>query len=382
MPGALFAAWYLTLRSPVPGPSLASELRALPRFEAQSLSAMLAGITGIFRSPSSGHLQYLTPLSYLLGALALVAIGLKAVTSRPRAEFWAILVAVLVLFAAPDFAPGQLRVPQSSRYILPGAVMLLLLLSETARGLSIKDGRARLAVATAAALVFGFSIYSNATVLKQSAATWSSRGIQDRAELTALDLARSTVSPAFRPEDPAGRPPIPSTHLVIGAYNYYAIEREFGSPAYQPSELDGLAPAMRRVVDIVLARALQLHLEPTGSLAQGTGDQPRVIATTAAKRNAGRGCVTMVPSHGAASSQIELPTGGVAVAASSGQPVQLVLARFGEQYDFPLQPLQPGKTAILRIPPDAVSDRPWRLLVANAQQPVRVCGLAGAGTAG
>ena len=375
VPGALFAAWYLTLRSPVPGASLGHEVRDVPRFEAQSLSAMLAGVTGIFRSPSSGTLDFLTPLSYLLGAGAFVAISLKALT-RPRTEFWALLAAVLVLFAAPAFAPGTLRIPQSSRYILPGVVMLLLLLSEVARGLSVSNRRGRLAMATVAAVVFGFSIYSNATVLKQSAATWSSRGVQDRAELTALDLARSTVSPPFRPEDPAGRPPIPFTHLMIGAYNYVAIEREFGSPAYQPSQLDALPAATRRVVDIVLARALRLQLEPAGSLPRARGDQPRVIATTAAKRNVGRGCLTLVPTHRAASTQIELPTGGVALAASPGQPVQLALARFGDQYSLPLNPLQPGKPAILAIPPDAARAQ-WRLLVANAQEPVRVCGLGG-----
>jgi hypothetical protein len=381
VPAVLFAVWYLTLRSPVPGPSLASELRALPRFEAQSLSAMLAGITGVFRSPSSGHLQYLTPLSYLLGAGAMVAIGLTVLTKRPRAEFWAILLAVLVLFAAPDFAPGQLRIPQSSRYVLPGAVMLLLLLSEVGRGFSIKDGRVRLAVATVGVVVFGFSIYSNATILGQSAATWSDRGVQDRAELTALDLARGTVPLAFRPEDPAGRPPIPLTHLPIGAVNYFAIEREFGSPAYRPSELDRLPAVTRRVVDIVLARALLLHLEPVGSLPRDTGDQPRVVATTAVKRNAGRGCVTLVPKDGAASSQIELPMDGVGLTAGRGQPVQLALSRFGGEYDFPLGPLQQGRSATLTIPPDAATD-PWRLLVASAEQPVRVCGLPGTGSGG
>ncbi len=378
VPGALFAAWYLTLRSPMPGASLGHEVRDIPRFEAQSLSAMLAGVTGIFRSPSSGTLDFLTPLSYFLGAGAFVAISLKALT-RPRAEFWALLAAVLVLFAAPAFAPGTLRIPQSSRYILPGAVMLLLLLSETARGLRLKNGRVRLAVATVIVVIFAFSIYSNATVLKQHAGTWASRGVQDRAELTALDLARGTVSPAFRPEDPAGRPPIPLTHVPIAAANFFAIEREFGSPAYQPSELDGLPAATRRVVDVVLARALGLQLEPAGSLPSPRGDQPRVIATTAAERNVRRGCLTLVPTRGTASSQIELPAGGVGLAASRGAPVHLALARFGDQYSVPLNPLQPGKPAILAIPPDAAR-APWRLLVANAQEPVRVCGLGASST--
>ena len=296
VPGALFAAWYLTLRSPAPGASLGHEVRDIPRFEAQSLSAdarrryrdLPIAFERHTRLPDTAELppggrgvrgnepQGADPAaSRVLGA---PGGGLGVVRGARLRPWHATHPAVLALHPARGGdAP--------------------LLLSEAARGLSINNGRVRLAVAAVIVVVFAFSIYSNATVLKQHAATWAGRGVQDRAELTALDLARSTVSPSFRPEDPAGQPPIPLTHVPIAAYNYFAIEREFGSPAYQPSKLDALPAATRRVVDVVLARALRLQLEPAGSLPSARGDQPRVIATTAAKRNVGRGCLTLVPNH-------------------------------------------------------------------------------------
>ena len=66
---------------------------------------MAAAATGVFRSPFSGEFDFLTPLCYALGAAVIAAVGLRAITTRPSVSFWAILAALLVLFAAPAFAP-------------------------------------------------------------------------------------------------------------------------------------------------------------------------------------------------------------------------------------------------------------------------------------
>ena len=121
VPGIVFAAWYFTLRTPTPlDTPLAEALRSVPRFEVQSVSAMAAAATGIFRSPFGGGIDFLTPLCYALGAATVAAVGLRAITTRPWASFWAILAALLVLFAAPAFAPGGVpRAPYGPLH-LPG----------------------------------------------------------------------------------------------------------------------------------------------------------------------------------------------------------------------------------------------------------------------
>jgi hypothetical protein len=379
VPGVLFAAWYFTLRTPVSGrPPLGDELRDVPRFAAESLSAMAAAATGVFRSPFGGRVDFLTPLTYALAAGVLAAAGLRAITARMPASFWAIVAAMLVLFAAPAFAPGGLRVPESSRYIFSGVVMLLLLLSELARGVSLTSSRSRMAVAGAAAGIFAFSMYSNIEALKGSAETWATRGLQARAEMAATDLAHGIVAPSFLPGNPFAQPRIPPTYLTISAGDYFALARDYGTPAFSPAQLGSQSAPTRRVADIVLARALSLHLEPVRSLPRTARARPRVISTTADARDFRQGCVTLVPGDEPASSQIALPDGGVAVAAGSGEPVNLALARFGDAYDFPLASVSPGRRALLRIPTDA-APAPWRLLIHKTRQPVILCGLSGAG---
>jgi hypothetical protein len=375
VPVILFAAWYLTLREPalVERP-LGEQLGSVPRFEFQSLSTMAAAATGVFKSPFSERTDFLTPLTYALGAAVIVAVGLRAFATRLPASFWAILAAMLVLFAAPAFAPGGVpRIPYASRYVYPGVLMLLLLLFEAGRGMRLRGGSAY-GAAGAAAVVFAFAMYSNVSQLERGAEGWAAKSANAKAELAALDLARGTVPPSFLAEDPAGRPPIPRAFMIMDAGEYFRVADAYGSPAYSSTELPSLPASARRVADIVLARALALELEPLRSLPRGAPERPDVLSTTASARNSARGCVRLTPESGAASSQVVLPRAGVALEAERGEPVSLALARFSDGYIFPLKPLPPQKPALLSIPSDA-SSAPWRLLIGSARQPVLVCGV-------
>ena len=125
----------------------------------------------------------------------MAAVGLRVITTRPSGSFWAILAALLVLFAAPAFAPGGVpRAPYEARYIFPGVLMLLLLLSEVGRGVRLRGGYAY-AAGAAGAIVFAFAMYSNTSELESRARYWANRASQTKAELSVLDLARGTVWP-------------------------------------------------------------------------------------------------------------------------------------------------------------------------------------------
>lgn len=374
-PGILFAAWYFTLRTPTSlDTPLAEALRSVPRFEVQSASSMAAAATGIFRSPFGGGIDFLTPLCYALGAATVAAVGLRAITTRPRGSFWAILAALLVLFAAPAFAPGGVpRAPYEARYIFPGVLMLLLLLSEVGRGVRLRGGYVY-AAGAAGAIVFAFSMYSNTAELELRAEHWANRATQTKAELSVLGLARGTVQPSFLAEDPAGQPPIPLAGMPLDAGDYLRVADAYGSPAYSPSQLASLRVPVRRVADIVLARALALDLEPLRSLPRDAPDAPEVVATGATERDVGAGCVRLMPGSGPASAQAALPRGGVALeSARGGGPISLALARFWDGYAFPLRPLPPGQAMLLSIPSDA-SPTPWRLWIRSSRQPVTLCG--------
>jgi hypothetical protein len=375
VPMVLFAAWYVTLREPAPNSaSIGHQLTDLPRFEFQSLATMAAAISGTFRSPFNGHINFLNPVSYLLAVVIIAGVGFRVMTTRLPATFWAILTAVLILFAAPAFAPGVLRSPTASRYVFPGVIMLLLLICETVRGVQIGERRVRIAAVWATAAILAVALYSNITVLDKNARFWASQSKQVRAELAALDLAQGSVDPSFQAEGPTSVPRIPYTHMTLTAGEYFAVKAAFGTPAFSPTELHSAPLADRHVADVVLARALDLKLRPAPSLnPSAKAERPKVVTTTGTTRDSGPSCVTIAPRSGPAGSQVALPRGGIALSTSGGSPVGLVLGRFGG-YGYPLQQLQPRGAAVLVIPPD-LNPTPWRLLVGPAQQPVTACGL-------
>ncbi len=376
IPLLLFAIWYLIGHEPAPDNlSLGHQLGDVPRFEFQSLTAMTAAVTGAFRAPFSGDVEPLRPVTYALAMLVFVAVGVRALSVRMRPMFWALLAGIGVLFAAPAFAPGALREPDASRYVFAGAILLMLLVCEAFQGATIRRRDLRIAGMGALAAVFGFAVYSNATVLDQSAGVWANRGLQVRSELTALDLAADRVAPQFQPENPSLRPPIPYTHTGITAQQYFVTADAYGSPAFSPAELRGQAPADKRVTDVVLAHALNLQLRPVPAIpASSESVRPSVVTTDAKVHNSAPGCVTIDPGDTAASTQLQLPRGGGAVSASGPSRVPLALGRFSPGYGYPLGSLGPGRAALIPIPPDS-DQTPWRLLVGPSKDAVRVCGL-------
>jgi hypothetical protein len=84
--------------------------------------------------------------------------------------------------------------------------------------------------------------------------------------------------------------------------------------------------------------------------------------------------MTIKPKEAAASTQVELPRGGVALSASGSAPVALALGRFSPGYGYPLGPLDAGHAALILVPPDA-DQTPWRLLIGPSTDSARVCGL-------
>jgi hypothetical protein len=373
VPLTAFAAWYLALREPFPGgPSLGDQVRDLPRFEAQSLAVMAAAVTGVFHWPTR---HFLTPLSYAIAGVIVVFTAARTLTRRMPPEFWAILAALIVLFGAPAFAAGGVRSPAATRYIFPGVVMLLLLFVELAGDVRFATRPARVAGAAAAAVAL-FAIVCNAIALERNARMWSAAGSRLRAELTAVDLARGQVDPAFRVENPSI--PAPNQLKVffgLAASAYFATTSDFGSPAFTPAQLRLKPPPLREAADVILARALALHLSPAATMPQSGGVRPRVLATTGEVKGSTPGCVTVLPSGTSPSSQIEVPPGGILLAGAR-RTDRLALARFGAVYGYRLQPPNSGGLVSLRIPPDAVSS-PWKLLIVGGQRPIEACALAG-----
>ena len=144
----------------------------------------------------------------------IAAVGLRAITTRPSASFWAILAALLVLFAAPAFAPGGVpRAPYAARYIFPGVLMLLLLLSEVGRGVRLRGGYAYAAACGRGDRVCVLDVFEHLRARVPRPSFGPTEPARPRPSSPSLDLARGTVRPSFLAEDPAGLPPIPLASL-------------------------------------------------------------------------------------------------------------------------------------------------------------------------
>lgn len=270
VPGSVWAIVWLSVR-PSGGPGY-GPIDQVPAFMLHSLIAVASAITGASRLVTAAPGD--NPLGWVLAAL--LACGIVAAVwvrvrraDPPPATFWAALVALLVLWAVTALAPGGDRGAQAGRYLYPGGVLMLLALVELAGGLRLSM-QVTLAVVAVAAVSLGL----NADQLRSDAATWRSWSDYIRAEETSLELARGKVEPSFRPEDPTARPPVGDHRMLISAGPYYAISDLWGSPAYTPQELMQRPLPVRRAADLVLARALSVHLRDGGKPGQTDGLRP------------------------------------------------------------------------------------------------------------
>jgi hypothetical protein len=172
-----------------------------------------------------------------------------------------------------------------------------------------------------------------------------------RTALGAIEIARGTVSPDYRP---AGQPQLGNAvpaHFPVQAGPYLEAVDRFGSFAFSGDELLQQDVALREAADRVLASAERLSLLPLA----------RPPAGSTCAQLSGAGAVR------------ELSPGQVFIQAS--QPAKVRLGRFATGYPVDLGDLARGETAGLTIPRDADA-RPWRISIAGGGS-TRICSSPG-----
>jgi hypothetical protein len=341
----------------------------VPSIVGGSLSTVAASIVGLFHVRTQTLNRYIgveAVVAWSLGILVVAAVAARAMRRpSPGAGFWAALAGTLVLWSAVAFAPGHVRPAEGSRYVYPGAVLLLWLLAETVRGLRIPRW-----AALAATLVFAFGAVVNARELHDAASKWAGSGDYSRAELTALDIGGPRVSPTF---NPAYVPPLaPDVRLHLRTDQWHRIAASYGSPAYPVAELPHRSEPVRRAADVTLARALGLGLANPGSTPAGVAPLPKPASLTGGRAEARGHCLNLHATADQLVAQLTLPPGGVTLRAERGGSVMLALGRFADSTAFPLTALAAGHSASLEIPADQVPV-PWRLGVQTPAS-VTVCG--------
>jgi hypothetical protein len=343
VPLALWGAWYLQDgQSQVKG----SNLHLVPENAAQMGSAAVGALLGV--SMDDGHVP--------LALLGLVVVVVLAIDRRISPRFAGVLALPLGYWILTSLSRAQFGDPAASRYLYPGAIFIVLAVSELVPRLKVPFGRvgATVAVLVLVALV-AVSLRGNVDQLRQGAAGLRDASTHVKAELRSVELARARVDPTFRPDEL--RAP------QIDAGGYLEAVDDLGSPADSLRELRAQSAEVRAEADAVLLRALQARLRAAPESAPGPGDAPAVVhAIGGTATNAGA-CAGFTPSApDTPDAGLELQTNGPVVVEASTAPVTVGARVIGDAF-VPLGTVEPGSDRTVDLPATAAG--PWRLQLAS-----------------
>jgi len=380
LPIIAYAIWWLVdFQSPA-SPSLASRIVDLPVFLGKSLGVTLLSTAGLITHSQYGGIDIPRPIEVLLGVafVALLAVVLVARARRrqPITPFaWAMGAALVVFWISTGLAPGPERIANSSRYVYPDALLFLLLLCELGRDFELpRKLSPRLAIAILA--LFAISMAGNVYELRTQERTLNNASDQLRGGLTSLAAGGTQVSPDFSIfRTLAGRFPASDQVPQLNAAALRAVFADYGSPAYDLTDLVSRPDTVRTTADLVALEASGTQLRPVAKPPAAREPAPDgVSALGGSWKPASRGCIALQPTGEAAAGVFTAPTGRLVFDASAGPALPVRAGRLAPGAAVPIGPLQGGGKAELDLPAVSGSALPWRVAI-QAHQRVVVCSL-------
>jgi hypothetical protein len=316
-------------------PSVASSLAAT----VGSLTGQIEHGEGVFAGLASTT-EAAPVVAVIVAALIVWRLGRGDV----QPSTWVFLATLLIYWG---FIALANRAPDSSRYIFPGALLLLLLGADLVRGRRFGRG-----LLIGIAVVIAIALPANVLKLGDGRDAQVTDADASGAEYAMIELARGQVAADYLASaDPQVLETAPVPHIGLRAADYLAAADRIGSIAFSLPELRAAPPLVRAGADATLVGALGIALRPTQA---GSGD--------ACER----------PAFDGSSARFELPPGGAVIEALGAGPVRIGLGRF--QVAPPgvaVGSIDGSAAAELVVPPDDAPD-PW---VAFADSPVAVCPL-------
>lgn len=335
-PLVLYAIWWIWSAKFGQGETELSNITAAPKTFFESIAVSLGALTGTNPVHAESFGTEVTTLGRVLAILALIALLVRlALRDLPRTIWvWLLTAATYwILLAIAD------RPPQSTRYLLVSAVLVLLVAADCfRRPLSNRAGAVLvvLALLPLPANVDALFTGKDQNVLRTDVP-------KSRAEFAMLELAGERVDPGYVVSaDPRVAEAGGSLYLGIPAGAYLDAARENGSIAFSLEDLREQPEEVREVADASLLGALQLELE--------SSDAPGAAAT----------CRTTKPQPGGL---VVVPlSGGLNHVRVAGPGTPLIgLRRFATAGPgVPIAKLRPGGWAALRLPQDGAEA--WQLV--------------------
>ncbi len=347
VPGVLYAIWWVWSQSQ-PASSAEetslSNVTQIPSWIFDSLAAVTNSIAGIQYDAAGAWLFGSLGWGRVLAVIVLAVFALRLYRGNLPPTLWVALGILISYWCLGGLAAGSAgRAPASLRYMYPGAVMLLLVAAEAARGIRFSRlGLVALFAITAAAVI------GNVVKLSEGALTFRGYSSTTRAQFGAMELARDVISPRFNTDyATAGEAPVGARAEV-----YFESADRYGKLGYTPAELQTRDPGTRDFGDLILVKALMLAITP-------------------GRREPAQSCEAARPAAEGGPVVLTLPRGGALLRARSDEPAKVFLGRFGDGESVFAGELQPGEWGRLRIPTDS-SELPWRAEISGARS-VQVC---------
>jgi hypothetical protein len=380
IPICLYFAWWLAYD---PKSNVTAEaLEKTPLFVARSVAAAVSGLVGLgdFAVPATTRT---TTVMWVLAAAALMALAFRLVRlGRVPVRVVTLLTTVVSFWVLTGLSRASAVAPSASRYVYVGAVLVLLIAVELARGVRIP----RWATAAVAAVALG-SVILNFSFLEQGSWTLRNAGANDRALLGALEIARPYVPPGHVIR-------LLESFIPVRPRDYFAARDSRGSPAMTPSEIATAPEYARQTADFELASAYGVRARPAPEGSR-PDSRPPVLASqfggTVVRR---RRCLVL-----RARSKRQPGLAGLPVPPSGllldteARRATVVLRRFADTFPTPaltrqlaqeatqpglrnpaIIPLAAGRRQVIRIPRDRAPQF-WRAQVRATQGRVTICRL-------
>lgn len=366
IPLAIYALWWL-LEGHSDGQLAIDNLGGLPSYLFNSLGASLASITGFFVAPGSHEPSFDDTAGQALAAsfLAVTLIALLSPRhSPPRATVPAI-VAVVSFWLLTGLSADELRLPDSSRYLYIGVVLLLLVL-----GISISASPARRRGALILGAICAFALLPNVRELIYTGNESREQSNINRAVLGAADLVSGQIPGETFIEEGSESDEGNVQDLRLSLDGYIAARERFGSPAFPPEEIATAEPEARAAADRFLIRALPIAVTP------GTGLRRPLPADSEISQSGGElqpvgACTSFRPLVSGAQVTLALPVGGLWIKPRPGPATPIGVRRYGDEFEA-ISPALGGRASRVSLPAGNAS-RGWLAQLAP-EQPALICG--------
>lgn len=369
VPMLLWIVWFIWARKYHQSGGSLHSLGVIVSGVFDQLSTIMGGLTGLFQKtggadPGAAFLETTNRTDSMVYILIGLIIFRVARGPRLTPAVWGSLATLVAYLLLIGYGLDSQRLPEASRYVYMGSLLLILVAIELTAGLRLERRWVLGAIVVAAV-----ALYSNVAQIYPAGNFFQEESEYNRAELAALELARAHVDPEFVPEqNPPGTSLVPHQDLLFTAGDYFAMIDRYGSPADSVQELEAEPDAARQAADALSLRALGVAVDP--GVSKGSTTAPPLVPMDALNAQVlQRGSCLLVrplttqPGY----TFVDLPSQGLVFSAGDG--VELGLRRFGTGFSTGFSETQ--TSGLLRVPSD-LSSRSWQASL-TVTSPVRVC---------